>query len=137
MAGTKFFADRIFIAANGFEVAHLTKCDITRTRNLQRKETMSRNRRTAGYTEGNLGVKISAECAIERLAAQIDFYLMSGADISIVAECGGDRYIVKGVQESEMRLSGSVGDGSKSFELEGLDIVNENGTSVNADISLR
>lgn len=133
----KLFADRMFFTFNGFEALHVSRGDVRRNRNVQRVETMSRNKRTAGYKFGNLGVQLSLEVDIEQLRAQIDPGIGDPAtDVNVVCECGGERYIVKGVIESEMTLSGTVGSGTKSFSFEALDIVNENGTSVNADISL-
>lgn len=134
---TKLFADRMFVAINGFEVLHATSGSVKRNQNLQRVETMTRNLRTAGYRRGNLAIQISLELDIEQKRAQIDPSLGSDdTDITVVAECGGERYICKGVKESDMEMSGSVGQGTKRFSFEALDITNENGTSVNFDISL-
>lgn len=137
MGNTKLFADRMFVALNGFEVLHAKSGSVKRTQNLQRVSTMTRNLRDAGYRRGNLAIQITLELDIEQKSAQIDPALGSDdTDISIVAECGGERYICKGVKEADMELSGSVGEGTKRFTFEALDITNENGTSVNVDISL-
>lgn len=137
MGNTTFFADRVFITINGNEVMHAKSATIRRTKNLQRVDTMTRNKRSAGYKYGNTHVSLSLGLDIEQKRAQIDPALASDdADISVVAEAGGERYIITGVRESEMSINGSVGDAGKELQFEGLDIVNENGTSVNIAISL-
>jgi hypothetical protein len=134
---TKLFADRMFLTINGFEAMHVKSANIRRNQSLSRVETMTRNKRTAGYKRGNLGVQCSFELDIEAQKAQLDLALADPtADIGLVAECGGERYTVTGLAESSMDIRGSVGDASKSIECEALDIVNENGSSVNVDISL-
>ena len=110
MGNTKLFADRMFITVNGFELLHCVTGSVKRNANLQRVETMTRNKRTAGYRSGNLGIQVDVELDIEQKSAQIDPFLGSDdTDINLVAECGGERYIVKGLKESSMELSGSVG----------------------------
>ena len=133
----KLFADRGFVSINGVEVTHLTSANISRSNNATPKETMTRNRRNAGFSLGNISINLDLELAIEKKLAQIDTALANDdADIKVVFECGGERYTVIDCVEAEMSISSSVGDASKSLKLIGLDIVNENGDSVNASISL-
>lgn len=133
----KLFADRAFVAINGFEALYVKSADLESSESLQRVETMTRNRRTAGYRYGNKSVQLSLELEIERDKAQLDMALAKDTDdIQVVFICGGERYSAVGVRQSSMGVRGSVGDASKSIKLEALDLVNENGTSVNASISL-
>ena len=133
----KKFADRGFISVNGVELAHLTTASVTRATGVQRKSTMTRSGRDAGYSSANLSIQVSLELAIEKNKAQIDLALADDdADVKIVFEVGGERLSVIGVVESSMTLNSSVGDASKSISLEALDIINELGDSVNAGISL-
>lgn len=133
----KRYADRGFLAVNGVELVDLVTCTVNRSTGLQRKKTMTRNGRDAGYSNGNLEVQISGELAIERKKAQIDLALADDdAEITGVFECGGERFTCIGIAESSSSITSSVGDSSKSFQWEALDIINENGESVNVLIQL-
>ncbi len=131
------FADRGFLEINGVFITHLTTATVSVNQNLSRVSTMTRNRRDAGYAKGNLGVQLSLELAIERLRPQIDLALADDdAELTAVFEVGGERYTVLGLAVSDTSVTASVGSTSKSMNLEGLDVVNENGNSVNAGITL-
>lgn len=134
---SKIFADRAFLTVNGFELAHLKTANLSVSEGLSRVSTMTRNRRDAGYKHANKSIQIDAELEIEANRAQVDLALANPtADIRVVYEAGGERYIATGVAQSSMDLRGSVGDASKSLKLEALDCTNENGTPVNTGISL-
>lgn len=131
------FADRGFVTVNGVEVLHLKSANISTNENLTRADHMTRNRRSSGYKYGNKHIQIALEKDIEWNRAQIDLSIADPeADVNMVFVCGGERYTVKGVAQSDMSLNSSVGDSSKSSNYEALDIVNENGDSVNTDIVL-
>lgn len=131
------FADRGFVSINGVEVEDLVSANVTRGTGLQRKSTMTRSGRDAGYSSGNISVQVALELAVQKKKAQIDLALADEeADVRLVFECGGERLSVIGLAESSMTLNSSVGDVSKSISLEGLDIINELGESVNGSISL-
>jgi len=133
----KLFADRAFITINGFETAHVKTSNLKSSESLSRVSTMTRNRRDPGYKRGNKSIQISLTLEIEQQKAQIDLAIADPtADVQLVYECGAERYNALGLAQSEMTLDGSVGDANKQITLEALDLVNENGTSVNADISL-
>ena len=133
----KEYADRAFVTINGIAAADVQTANVARTQNLTRVETMTRNKRSAGFKKGNLGVTGSLELAIKKLQAQIDLAIIDpSVEVNLVFEVGGDRYTVKDLAESDMTLTGSVGDGTKSINFEAIDIVNENGFSVNSIISL-
>ena len=73
----------------------------------------------------------------KKLQAAIDLAIIDPAvEVNLIFEVGGDRYTVKDLAESDMTLTGSVGDASKSINFEAIDIINENGNSVNSVISL-
>jgi hypothetical protein len=134
---TKLFADRAFLTINGFEALHVKSSNLQCSENMARVSTMTRNRRDAGFKFGNRSIQITAELEIEADRAQIDLALAKGTvDIGLVYECGGERYTATGIRQGSFSLQGSVGEGSKSLNLEALDLVNENGSSVNTDISL-
>jgi hypothetical protein len=134
---TKLFADRAFVTVNGFELVHLKTADLEIDEALTVVDTMSRNHRSAGYKQGNKKISLTLELEVEALAAQFDLALANPtADIGVVWELGGERYIATGVRQASTSMKGAVGGGSKSIKLMALDVVNENGTSVNADISL-
>jgi hypothetical protein len=133
----KIFADRAFIEINGFDPLYLKTANMTRAQNRTRAEHMSRNRRSSGVKQGNLGVKVSLSLDIPQDQAILDIGLADPTkDINLVFEVGGERYTCKDGWEADMTLHGSVGDGGKDINLEFLDCVNENGSSVNASVSL-
>lgn len=131
------YADRAFISINGVEVADVKTASVTRTQNLSRAETMTRNKRTSGFKKGNLSVTGSYELDIKALQASIDIGIADpDVEVNMVFEVGGDRYAVKDMAESDMTITGSVGDAGKSTNFEAIDIVNENGASVNIVLAL-
>lgn len=133
----KLYADRAFLEVNGNEVADCISADCSASENLSRQSTMTKNYRDAGFKKGNRTVNLKLTLAITRKQAQIDLALADeDADVNVVFICGGERYIAKDCAQSNMNLTSSVGDASKSLDLEALDLVNENGNSVNAIISL-
>lgn len=133
----ELFADRAFVLSNGVEIADLESATVTRTRGIQRKKTMTRNGRDKGYTESNLEVSLELEYAIPKDRAAVDLALANKSkNVKFVFECGGERYTIIGVIEDTMTMNAAVGSSSKRSSLLALDIINENGASVNADIRL-
>ncbi|MGZ3316858.1 MAG: hypothetical protein ACXU95_06110 [Isosphaeraceae bacterium] len=133
----KRFADRAFIEINGFDPIYLKTANMTRSQNLTRASHMTRNRRDSGFKQGNLGVKVSLSLDIPNDRAILDIGLADPTkDVSLVFEAGGERYTCKDGAESDLTLHGAVGDAGKDINLEFLDCVNENGSSVNTDFSL-
>lgn len=133
----KLYADRMFFEVNGNEAADVVSGEINSDESLQVVDTMTRNYRSAGYKKGNKKVTLKLELAIQRNRAQIDLALADeDAEVNVVAICGGERYIAKDVGQAAMGLRGNVGDASKSLDLLAIDLVNENGASVNTIISL-
>jgi hypothetical protein len=133
----KRFADRMFFEINGFDPIYVKTGNISRSQNVSRASHMTRNRRDSGFKQGNLGVRASLSLEIPSDRAMLDLALADPTkDVNLVAECGGERYTCKDGIESDMTLHGSVGDAGKDINLEFLDCVNENGTSVNTDFSL-
>lgn len=132
----KLFADRAFVTINGYEAMFLKTASVRRNQNLSRADHMTRNGRSSGYKYGNMHVQISLGMDIAKDKPQFDTALNKSAEINVVFECGSERYTAKGLAESDMSMNGSVGDAGKEFNYEALDLVNENGESVNVDISL-
>lgn len=134
---TNYFADRAFIAVNGKELVHLKSAKWTVDEGISRVETMTRNKRTAGYKKGNKKVSGSFEFDVQDDKAQIDLAFAYGNDVTIIATLGGgERFQLVGVVQTTQDLSGSVGETSKSINFEALDAINENGPAVNSDIGL-
>lgn len=133
----KLFADRAFFEINGFDPIYVKTGSVTRTQNLTRASHMSRNRRDSGFKKGNLGVKASLSLDIPSDRAMLDLALADPTkDVNLVMEAGGERYTCKDGAESDMTLHGAVGDAGKDLNIEFLDCVNENGSSVNTDFSI-
>lgn len=133
----KIFADRIFVAINGFELVDLENVDWTFNPNLTRVETMTRNRRSAGFRKGNKAVSLVLTLATEREKAQINLALKNPANkATVVVEQGGDKFTFVDVEQGEMSGTGSVGNATKTLNLEALDFVDEKGNSRLGDLSL-
>lgn len=136
MAGTKLFADRGFVIINGVEAAHCKNVRVSLDQSLSVVNTMTRNRRSAGFKKGNLAVSGSMEFDIEADKAQIDLAFKYGNEVNVVIEVGGERKQIVGLEQASEEMNASVGDSSKSISFVALDCVNENGPAVNADIGL-
>ena len=131
------FADRAFVSINGVEALYLKSASVSVNENLSRADHMTRNYRSSGFKQGNKHIQVSLEKDIKWNQAQIDLSIVDpNAEVNLVFVCGGERYTVKSLRQSDMSMNGSVGDASKSANYEALDIINENGDSVNVDIVL-
>jgi hypothetical protein len=134
---TTLFADRGFIQINSGEVLYLKSANMKRNNSLQRVDTMSRDYTSAGYRYGNKSIQVALTFEIAADQAQFDTAIADkNADINVTFSVGAERYLLTGVKESDMSLDSSVGDASKAFNYEALNIVNENGDAVNTLISL-
>lgn len=133
---TKLFADRGFLVINGVEAAHVKNISVTKDEGLSVVNTMTRNRRSAGFKKGNLSVSGSLELDIEATQAQIDLAFKYGQEINVVFEAGGERHTIIGFEQASAGINSSVGDASKSISFIALDLVNENGPAVNSNIGL-
>lgn len=133
----KIFADRIFMAINGFEVLELETLDWSFNPNLTRVETMTRNRRSAGFRKGNKAVNLTATLANPNDIAGINLSLKDPSNVAtIVLEQGADKFTFIDVEQGEMTGTGSVGNATKTLNLEALDFIDENGNSRLSDLSL-
>lgn len=133
----KLFADRAFVAINGFEILELENLDYTASENLTRVETMTRSRRSAGFRKGNKAVNLVLTLATEKDKAQINLALKDPANVaSVVVEQGGDKYSFIDVEQSELSGTAAVGNATKTLNLEALDFVDEKGNSRLSDLSL-
>lgn len=135
--GAARFADRMFFEINGFDPIYVKTGNVTRNQNQTRASHMSKNRRDSGYKKGNLQVKAAISLDIPEEKAILDIGIADPTkDVNLVVEAGGERYTCTGGSESDMTLHGAVGDAGKDINIEFLDMVNENGASVNLDFSL-
>lgn len=133
----KLFADRIFVAMNGFELAEVENLDYTVSDNLTRVETMTRSRRSAGFRKGNKAINLVLTLATEKDKPQINIALKDPSSIlTVVLEQGGDKFTFIDNEQSEMSGTASVGNSTKTLNLEALDFVDEKGNSRLSDLSL-
>lgn len=135
---TTFFADRGFVTINGVEAVHVKSVRWTIDDAISRVDTMTRNKRSAGYKKGNRKVSGSFELEIPDQQAQIDLAFQYGQDIAVICSIGenGERHSLIGLVQTTQDLSSSVGEASKTINFEALDAVNEKGPAVNAAIGL-
>ena len=131
------FADRGFVFVNGVNYGDLTSAQVNCDLAVNEVDTMTKNNVAAGYNKGNKRISVTLDQAIRKNVPTIDLALADeDADIRLVFEVGTDRYTVTDVALASWGISTSVGSASKNLQLKGLDLVNENGASVNASISL-
>lgn len=133
----QLFADRAFVAINGFEVLEVENVDWTFNPNLTRVETMTRNRRSAGFRKGNKAVSLVLTLATKIDVSQINLALKNESDqVTVSVEQGGDTFTFVDVEQGEMSGTASVGNATKTLNLEALDFVDENGNSRLGDLGL-
>lgn len=131
------FADRGFVFINGVNWGQLTSAQLTCDLAVNEVDTMTKNNTAAGYNRGNKRISITLDEAIRKQIPALDLALADeDADIRLVFEVGADRYTATDVVLASWGVSTSVGSATKNTSLKALDLVNENGASVNASISL-
>ena len=134
---SKLFADRAFVSVNGFELLELENLDFTINPNLTRVETMTRNRQSAGFRFGNKAISLVLTLAVERDKAQINLGLADPAKtVTIGMEMGGDKFTFTGIKQGELSGTASVGNATKTLNLEALNVIDEKGNSRLSDLSL-
>lgn len=133
----RIFCDRAFLECNGEEIADVETVDYSVKENLTRVETMTRNRRSAGFRKGNMGISLTCGLAIEIDKVALAVRLKSpGAVANLVVEMGGERLSFKDVEQAEQSGTASVGNAKKTLQLEAIDFVDENGRSRLSDFGL-
>lgn len=133
----KLYADRAFLEINGEEIADIEDIDYQVIENLTRVETMTRNRRSAGFRKGNLGIALTLGLAIEIDRPQLAMRLKApNATANVVVEMGGERLSFKDVEQSQQSGNASVGNAKKTLQLEAIDFVDENGRSRMSDFGM-
>lgn len=131
---TTYFADRGYLTINGVEVANIKSIRFTKDEAVTVVSTMARNKRDAGYKQGNLKVTGSFELEIEDQRPSIDLAFQYGNVVNAIVQVGtaGDRYLLSSLVQNNQDISTSVGESTKSINFTALDAVNENGPGVNS-----
>ncbi len=133
----KLYADRMFIEINGVEVLDVESVDYDVNENLTRKETMTRNRRSAGFTKGNKAISLTVVLAVETDNPQLNLALKNPeSTANLVAEMGGERLSFIDIEQGQQTGTGNVGTANKTLNLEAIDFVDENGRSRLSDFGL-
>lgn len=134
---SKFYADRIIVAINGVEQLDVESMDFNINENLTRVDTMTRNRRSAGYRKGNAAIQLTPVFAVAQDQAQINLALKDPTqEVTVIAEQGGDRFTFTGIEQGELAATGRPGESTKTLTLQAIDYVDENGQSRLGDIGL-
>jgi hypothetical protein len=131
---TQFYADRAYLFFNGIEVANLKSLKVTIDDSVTRVDTMSRDRRSAGWKKGNRKVSGSFEFDVRDDQAQPDLsYLYGQQGVNAVFQMGtkSERFSLIDVVQTTSDYTASVGETGKTINYEARDCVNENGVSVN------
>lgn len=133
---TNFYADRATAFFNGTAVANLKSLKITIDEAVSVVETMTKDKISSGYKSGNKKVTGSFEFAIPDNSPSPDLSFLKGQDVTFIGQFGvaGDRFTVKGFQQSNQDLSGSVGEAGKTISFLALNCINEGGPGVNSPL---
>ena len=132
-----FYADRYFLESGGVEIADIESLDYTVNENLTRVDTMTRNRKSAGFRKGNKQISLNATLAIESDRAQLNFALKDpAATLNLVVEVGGERLSFLDCEQGQQTGTGTVGTATKTLNLEAVDFVDENGFSRLSNLGL-
>lgn len=130
-----YFSDRGYIFINGVELGFVKDISWSIDESVAVVSTMARNKRDAGYKQGNKKVSGSFSLEVPDNKAQIDLAFLYGQDVSMICTLGnGERHSLLGVAQNSQDLNASVGETGKSIKFTALDAVNENGPAVNAGI---
>jgi hypothetical protein len=133
----KIYADRAFLEINGVEILDIESIDYDINENLTRVETMTRNRRSAGFRKGNKAINLSTTLAVETDRPQLNLALKDpAATMNLVIEMGGERLSFIDCEQSQQTGSGTVGNANKTLNLEAIDFVDENGRSRLSELQL-
>ncbi len=128
------FADRTIIKFNKTPIVHVQNGALTVDFARTPVQTMNKERRVPGFTEGNKTVSGSFLAAIEDRATQalletIDYSII---DVEIEMEFGGEALTVTQVWLTSVAYNAAnVGtEVTKNWEFGGVDVVNGSGSSI-------
>ena len=133
---TKKYADRGFLYVNGILTANIKSIKVTIDESVTVVDTMTANKRSSGFKQGNRKVSGSFDLEVEDQRPSIDMAFLYGQDVSVIFQMGtaGDRWQLTGLTQGNQDMSTSVGDSGKTINFMALDAINENGPTVNAQI---
>lgn len=127
------YADRGFISIGGVEVLDVVNITVKQSDGTKYVPTMNRKRRHKGYVKGNRDINISFGIAVQNKLGtpkieDIDF---DNQDVQLTFEHGADRLTVVGLNHTDVDQSASgVGsEGKKSWNMLGLDVIDQVGNS--------
>lgn len=136
---TTYYADRGTLLINGVPALHVKSLKFTIDEAITIVNTMSANRRSAGFKKGNRKVTGSFELEIPDQQAQLDLsFAYEGNDFSVTVMVGknSEKYSLIGLVQTNQDLSSSVGETAKTINFEALDAINQGGPTVNASVNL-
>ena len=132
--GVNFYADRGHVYVNGVEWLDLKSVKWTKDEAISVVETMTSNKVSTGYKQGNQKVTGSLELAPLDGKPTPDLSFQYGKDVTIICQLGtnGVRHTLKSVVQMSQDHSASVGDATVSISFSALQAVNEGGPGVNS-----
>lgn len=130
----QFFADRGFVYVNGVQWANLKTVKWTKDESVSVVETMTSNKVSAGFKQGNQKVSGSLEIAPPDNGTVPDLSFLYGQDVTLICQLGanGPRHQLNSVAQNNQDNSASVGDASTTLAFSALQDVNEGGPGVNS-----
>jgi hypothetical protein len=131
---TNFYADRGSVFVNGVAWANIKSMKWTADAAVSVVETMTANKVSPGYKQGNQKVSGSLELAVPDVGSVPDLAFLYGQDVTIICQLGsaGDRHTLKGVAQNNRDNQASVGDAGTTLAFTALQDVNEGGPGVNS-----
>jgi len=129
-----FYADRGFVYVNGVQWADLKTVKWTIDQAVSVVETMTANKISPGFKQGNQKVSGTLEIAPQDGKPTPDLSFLYGQDVTIICQLGanGNRNTLKSVVQNNLDQNSSVGDASVSIAFTALQGVNEGGPGVNS-----
>ena len=136
---TNYYADRGTLLINGIAALHVKSLKFTIDEAITVVNTMTANKRSSGYKQGNRKISGSFELEIPDQQAQLDLsFAYATNDISVTAMIGksAEKYSLIGLVQTNQDLSSSVGETAKTINFEALDAINQGGPAVNAPVGI-
>lgn len=122
---SQMYADRIFVAVNGFEMIDVQSVQSKHNFNRKAVSTMSRNRRNRGHVQGNLEINLTIQVAVQNLVARPKFDSIDyeANDVAITCIFGAEQFTYLGcfLQDNDDNGSGVGNEVTASFNFGALD----------------
>lgn len=122
---SQMYADRIFVSVNGFEMIDVQSVQVRHNFNRKAVNSMTRNRRNTGFTQGNLDIDLTVQVAVQNQVARPKFDAIDyeANDVAITAIFGADQltYLSCFLKDNDDNGSGVGSEVTGTFNFGALD----------------